>query len=194
MSWGPLNSQTTLNASGRAAVGLKGIKLCGNPNVPAGHVSFQAWGELLSPEGVASLSPRTCSCLAPCACIQPEETSSGEIKIIGGMEARVQTAKRGFSSPEVNSGKIVFYRPASKRAVPTELSEIGRAADDEAVHILLLWDGAQPKRAIRLSPFVLHSQQVQGEMRSRSSSHVTDCSWTSGSCVPIVPWRRATRV
>lgn len=201
VNWGALQVQRhslPLLAEG-VTHGLRGLKVCGDPNVPAGRCSFAAWGDLLSADEAMALQPRAgaCSCMYACECFRSDELAPADgsfpprIEVVGGMVGTAKTAMTGYRAPEDNPGRIVFFRcrwPArseappqervhAARRVPPELAAVGELPpDDDAVHILLVWDGARFKTSSRLSPIVLREgpQTAPTGVASPSAPNVVD--------------------
>ena len=164
ISWGALQVIPGAIEVHGATEGLNGLKLCGDPNVPSGERSFAAFGELLPPDRISAIEPAgcltgSCRCQFDCACFRRDELAPrGDVTILGAMAAVMRTAMAGHQSPTDNPAKLIFYRTRAATTVPTELHNVACApvATDQAVHMLLVSDGADFKTSMRISPFELH--------------------------------------
>ena len=139
----------------QVAEGFRGLKLCGDPNVPAGRFSFAAWGAL---EPTERVPPARCRCMFMCSCLQPDES---ELVVLGAMRGVARTARHGYRYPEDHPAKLVFFRSraADACAVPAEMRDAGRAPDPDAVQILVIFDGREFQCSMRLTPIELFGCQ-----------------------------------
>lgn len=190
VNWGPLPLQrhSLPLLPDEVTHGLRGLKVCGDPNVPAGRCSFAAWGDFLSAGEAMALQPRAgaCSCMYACECFRPDELGSADgtrpptIEVVGAMVGTAKTAMTGYRAPEDNPGRLVFFRkrrppgPESQPdaagvykplwQMPGEISAVGGLPpDDDTLHILLVWDGARFKTSTRLSPIRLFREGLSTE-------------------------------
>ena len=156
VSWGALRVIPGAAELHGATDGLNGLKLCGDPCVPAGERSFAAFGELLPPDRRSECVAGACGCQFHCACFRSDELAPrGNVTILGAMAAVFRTGEPGYQSPADNPAKLIFYRTSAVTTVPAELRQVARAPSeaDGAVHMLLV--RADCKGSTRFSPIAL---------------------------------------
>ncbi len=91
---GPAADAARREAVALESLELVAIKLTGDPNVPAGQVSFCA-------SAAPRPGPYRCRCCYGCACPGDEEAAVGAV-----YGARLQTAQHGFLNPRWNAAEL----------------------------------------------------------------------------------------
>lgn len=124
---------------------LNGLKLTGDPNVPATKLTFEGTTNVQPPPR----HPPACNCMFGCECFTARELS--DITLLGSMSARAKTAFTGYQNPTWNNASLLFYTRNS--AASTVIGNGGLGGSAGAVSILLQFNGAQFIRSLRLMKF-----------------------------------------
>eukprot|EP00667_Euglena_gracilis_P005055 EG_transcript_5085 len=110
---------------------LQGLKVTGDPYVPAGQLCFRSVGPLEA--GVA----HPCKCQHGCGCWTPTDIADGW-EVVGSLAVEARTASHGFFQPHWNAGHLQVCQraPGGPRRAHTD-----RPAAGPQRFLILCWDG-----------------------------------------------------
>ena len=146
------------------ATRLEGLKVIGDPNVPAGELTFRSTGPL------EEYSPWQCRCLFHrCDCFNEMEISTvggdgndsnAPIRGLGRMKVECRTADTGFSNAAWNEGYMYFYEGTSHptrddyfhQPAGMDLISKCKLPRNRTLRLLLIWDSETFKISSRLYP------------------------------------------
>lgn len=143
---------------------LEGLKVVGDPNVPAGELTFRSTG------GLEAYRPWTCRCMFHrCDCFTEVELGGNEdplIRVHGRVPVECRTAGVGFTSPSWNSGYMYIYEGREGHDIaPTgdyfrgiagrDIMIKSRVPQGRRLGLLVIWDSDVFKISSRLYPLSL---------------------------------------
>jgi hypothetical protein len=119
-----------------------GMKVTGDPNVPAGELCFRTTGEF-------QVADPSCNCQYGCGCWQPEHDPNRGWDLVGMFKIQAQTAMHGFQSPQWNPGRLLVCQRKQRKPVDCYMSKDAFELDR---FLILVWDGLF---STRLAPLQL---------------------------------------
>jgi hypothetical protein len=109
-----------------------GLKVTGDPNVPAGQLCFRA---------VSPMEPADplCDCQHGCGCWRPDRDPSRGWSLAGMFRVEARTALHGFRNPQWNRGRLLV---CTQKNLPTS-NDCYMSAERKmpSRFLILTWDG-----------------------------------------------------
>eukprot|EP00667_Euglena_gracilis_P012522 EG_transcript_12858 len=113
---------------------LQGLKVTGDPNVPAGELCFQSVGPFEEADA-------TCSCQYGCGCWRPDHDPSRGWELKGMYRVETKTAMHGYQDPKWNAGRLLVC--TRREAESGGGNGNGAAAQAPSMNqfLIVVWDG-----------------------------------------------------
>jgi hypothetical protein len=139
-----------------SSLGLAGLKVTGDPNVPATRLTFITSGPFIPTNDHDNNNSRTrfaCSCDVNMRCACPTAQECTNIDVHGEFEIQCKTALAGYRNPKMSNGRLIMFSKKRGRAT-TSTGEGKEEEGNTRVKLLMVFMG-ELRTSIQFRPYEL---------------------------------------